>query len=77
MGDELLHDAADQIDGNCEPEPLGHVLIAGRADDGRVDADELAVCVDERAAGVAGVDGRVRLNEVLEGAMPSGRGPSR
>ena len=66
VGDELLHHAADEVDGNREAEAFGHVLIAGRADDGRVDADELAARVDERAARVAGVDRGVRLDEVLE-----------
>ena len=31
----------------------------------RVDADELAAQVDERAAGIAGVDRRIGLDEVL------------
>ena len=34
-------------------------------EDGRVDADQLALHVDERAAGVAGVDGRIGLDEEL------------
>src|SRR5262249_53163658 len=38
---------------------------AGAALDGGVDADDLALQVDQRAAGVAGVDGRVGLDEVL------------
>ena len=32
-----------------------------------VDADEFAIGIDQRAAGVADVDGRVGLDEVLEG----------
>ena len=42
-------------------------LVAGRLRiDGRVHANHLAVHVQQRAAGVAGIDGRVRLDEVLE-----------
>src|SRR5690554_1908764 len=37
------------------------------AEDRRVDADQFAVGVDQGAAGVAWVDGGVRLDEVLEG----------
>ena len=34
-------------------------------DDGGVDADEFAAIVDERAAGIARIDGSIRLEEVL------------
>ena len=45
--------------------------------DGGVDADQPAFGVDQRAARVAGVDGRVGLDEVLEGVdMPSWLRPS-
>ncbi len=66
MSEQLLHDAAHEIDRYGEPETLGHGLVAGHAEHRRIDADELAACVDERSAGVAGVDGGVGLNEVLE-----------
>ena len=39
-------------------------IVAGVGRDQRVDADELAVLVDERAAGIAGVDGCVSLDHV-------------
>ena len=32
-----------------------------------IDAHQIAVNVDQRAAGVAGVDGRIGLDEILEG----------
>ena len=48
-------------------------LVAGRLRvDGRVDADYFAVHVQQRAAGVAGIDGRVGLDEVLELAARAG-----
>ena len=56
MGEELL----DAFDRNREAD-AGGVLA-----DGLVDADEIAVEIDERAAGVAGVDRRVRLQDVVE-----------
>src|SRR6185312_12903478 len=38
---------------------------AGRRDDCRVDADDLAVEIEQRAAGIAAVDGRVGLDVVV------------
>src|SRR5690606_6220720 len=40
------------------------IAAAGR-DDRRVDADQLAAQIDQRTAGVAGVDGGIGLNEIL------------
>ena len=40
-------------------------VAAGGAEDRGVDADQLAAQVDQRAAGVARVDRRVGLDEVL------------
>ena len=49
---------------------------AAVGDDEGVDADELTVCVDQRAAGVAGVDGGVGLDEAagLAGVVGVGVG---
>ena len=55
--------ARDHVDWDREADAD---VAAGARDDRGVDADELAVQVDERAAGVAGIDRRVGLNEVLE-----------
>ena len=55
----------DRVDGDGEADVLG----AG--DDGGVDADDLAAGVDQRPAGVAGVDGGVGLDEVVERMTPS------
>ena len=35
-----------------------------------VDAHQIAVRIDERAAGVAEIDGGIGLNEILEGREP-------
>jgi hypothetical protein len=57
VGDRARHVARDRE---------ADALVAARAREDRgVDADQLAAQVDERAAGVAGVDRRVGLDEVL------------
>ena len=55
-------DAGDDVDRNREADAL---VAAGGAGDGGVEADDFAAEIHERAAAVAGVDGRVGLNEVL------------
>src|SRR5439155_15154953 len=60
---ELPHHALDQVDWDAE----GHPAVAARGGgDGGVDADDLAVEVDEGSAAGAGVDGGVGLEEVLD-----------
>mmetsp|Transcript_10703 Transcript_10703/g.43300 ORF Transcript_10703/g.43300 Transcript_10703/m.43300 type:complete len:494 (+) Transcript_10703:435-1916(+) len=63
--DDLVDDAADRVDGDREAD-------AGRGargrEDGRVDADEAAVAVEQRAARVARVDRRVGLHAALDGS---------
>ena len=68
--DELVHDVLRHVGGDGEADP--DVAARGR-EDLRVDADQLAARVDERAAGVALVDGRVGLEEVLEAAVADAR----
>jgi sec-independent protein translocase protein TatC len=63
---QAVHHLLGQVDGNGEAD--AHAA-AGAGVDGGVDADEVAVHVDQRAAGVAGVDRRVGLDEVLEGGQ--------
>ncbi len=53
-------DALDHIDGNGEAD--AHAAAGARIDR-RIDAHEPAPGVDQRAAGIAGVDGGVGLNE--------------
>ena len=60
--DELADDAVDHVDRDGEAQA---VVRAGGTGDGGVHADDLAVDVAERAAGVAGVDRRVGLDEVF------------
>ena len=60
--DEAVHDVAGEVGRDGEADAL---VAAGAAEDGGVDADEPALDIHQRAAGVAGVDGRVGLDEVL------------
>ena len=62
--------------GIAKPMPM---LPPDGRQDLRVDADQLAARVDQRAAGVALVDRRVGLDEVLEAAVAraASRVPSR
>ena len=59
---EAVHDVAGEVGGDGEADAL---VAAGAAEDGGVDADEAALNIHERAAGVAGVDGGVGLDEVF------------
>ncbi|CDN45284.1 hypothetical protein BN871_HA_00060 [Paenibacillus sp. P22] len=63
-GLQLIHDFLDRARRNREADAL-----RVRADGG-IDADDFAVHVDQRTAGVAGVDGGVRLQQML--VVPSG-----
>ena len=70
---QLLDGAADLVDRDREADADVAALAAeAPAADGRdrgVDPDDLAVEVDQRAAGVAGVDGGVGLDRVDVGAV--------
>src|SRR5882762_10717223 len=57
---QLTLDVQGQIDGDGE----GHAHVAaGAAVYLRIDADDLTVDIEQRAAGVARIDGRIGLNE--------------
>ena len=60
--EQALHDRPGHVGGDGEADAL---VAAGAREDRGVDADQLAVHVDQRAARVAGVDRRVGLDEVL------------
>ena len=45
--------------------PMPWLPLASAGDDGGVDADQVAVKIDHRAAGIAGIDRCVSLNEVF------------
>src|SRR3989442_395320 len=62
--DQLLHHRAREVNGNGEAVAR---VEPGLARDRRVDADHLAMHVHERSPRVARVDGRVGLDEVLNG----------
>ena len=61
---DLFHHAAHQIDGNRKADAFGSAV--GTIEHRGVDAHQIAVCIDERAAGISQIDRGVRLNEVLE-----------
>ena len=42
-----------------------NTLLFGRVGQRRDDADDLAIAIEQRAAGVAGVDRRVELDQAL------------
>ena len=60
--DQQAGDPAGGVDGDGEANALG------AADDGGVDADDTAVRIDERSAGVAGVERGVGLDHVFDRA---------
>jgi len=63
IGDEVVGDAFCRINGDGEADPGSR--SAGRIDGG-VDADDFTVRIDERAAGVAAIDGRIGLNGFVD-----------
>jgi hypothetical protein len=60
---DLLHHVLRHVDGDGEADPLVPAGAARR--DGGIDADQLALRVQERTAGVTGVNGGVGLDEVF------------
>ena len=61
--DDLVIDLDRGVDGQRESDAL---IPAAAAGDHRVNADHFAVDVQQRTAAVAGVNGRIGLQEVLE-----------
>src|SRR5207244_1042061 len=59
---QLGHDVANHIHGNGKTDTL---IAAASGKDCGIDSDQLTFCIDERAAGISGIDGRVGLNEIL------------
>src|SRR5207253_5137561 len=59
--DQQGHDALCRVARHGETDPLRH------RDDGGIDADHLAAGVHQPPAGVARVEGRVGLDDVLDG----------
>ena len=56
-----LHGLGRNVEGDAD-------IAAGRREDRGVDADHVAVDVEGRTAGIALVDGRIDLDEVVIGA---------
>src|SRR5438105_1561225 len=71
---EVVDDAPREVARDREADPL---VAAALAEDGGVDADQLAARVHQRAAGVARVDGGVRLNEVFVAGDAEAGAPER
>src|SRR6267143_2404686 len=63
VGDEVVGDVLRGVDGDGEADPGSR--SAGRIDGG-VDADHFTVRIDERAAGVAAIDGCVGLDSFVD-----------
>ncbi|OIQ66910.1 hypothetical protein GALL_515190 [mine drainage metagenome] len=63
-GDELLHHIARRGHGHGEADAQ---RSSAARKDGGIDADQVAPRIDQRAAGVAGVDGRIGLDEIFKG----------
>ena len=72
--DDLILDLLGQIDRNRKRHAL---VAAGVAVDLRVDADHGAGGIEQRPAGVAGVDGRIGLNEGHRSHRRAASGPWR
>jgi hypothetical protein len=64
MGEDLLHDAPHEVDRYRKTDALRAAV--GAIQYRCIDADQIAVCVDERAARIAEVDGGIGLNEILK-----------
>ena len=62
--DDLAHDAAHEIHGDGKADAFGPLLLGKHCG---VDADQLTIHVDQRAAGIPKVDGRIGLNEICKG----------
>ncbi len=60
---DLGDDTPYEIHGDSETDALGARVLRQH---GRIDADQLADAVDQRAARIARVDRCVRLDEILE-----------
>src|SRR5664279_932345 len=56
---------AGDVDGHGQADPDEDVFL-GRIDESRDDADDLAVAVEERPAGVPGVDRSIHLDETVQ-----------
>src|SRR3989339_948091 len=65
----LVDDIIGNLGGNGEADAD---VAAGAAVDGGIDPDHLTLEIEERAAGIAGIDGCVGLDEAVIGAVAQG-----
>ena len=63
LGDDLIYDFLHLGAGNGKAKPLHTGSVGESADFDGVDADDLTVAVDQRPAGIAGVQGGVGLDQ--------------
>ena len=63
LGDDLIHDILDLGAGNGEAQAFHAGVVGEGADLHGIDADDLTVAVDERPAGVAGIQGGIGLDQ--------------
>src|ERR1700676_309650 len=63
FGHQVVRDTFGAVDRDSEADARGSA--AGREDRG-VDTNDFAVRIEERAAGIAAIDGRVRLNSFVD-----------
>ena len=68
---DVLVDPPRHIGGNGKSDPLG---ATAPAEDEVIDADDLAMNINEGAAGVAGIDGRAGLEKFI-GSLAGGAAP--
>jgi len=61
--DQVIVDVNDRVGRHGKSDAL---VAVGLGKDGRIDADHFAIHVEQRAAGVAGIDGCIGLDEVLK-----------
>ena len=62
MFHDLIHNATRHVDWHCEANPN---IAATRGKDRGIDTDKLTSQVHQRAARIAWIDGRIRLDEIL------------
>src|SRR5206468_9182330 len=62
VGDNTFHHVTRQVDGDGEADSL---VATTAADDGLIDADQPAFNVHQCTTGIAGIDRRIGLDEIL------------
>src|SRR5690606_32221509 len=72
------HDAFHHLPrrGNRNGEAYAHAAAGARVDGG-VDAQQVAMDIDQRTTRIARVDGRIRLDEIFKGVDPQFAAPQR